>query len=155
MSYEKEEIFLPVAIKLREGFILVVGGGKTALQKIQSLLQFTRKIKVISTKILKEIEEFGVEFKKDAYNDRYLEDAILVYACTDDKKINQKIAEDARIRGLMVCISDNPVESDFISPAIFRKDYMTVAVTSNARDVKRSIAWRDRIKELDKEEGLP
>jgi siroheme synthase (precorrin-2 oxidase/ferrochelatase) len=37
---------------------------------------------------------------------------------------------------------------DFVSPAIFRQDHVTIAVGSDAREVKRSIRIRNRIMDL-------
>jgi precorrin-2 dehydrogenase / sirohydrochlorin ferrochelatase len=71
-----------------------------------------------------------------------------VFACTGDGDLNRRVVSDARRLGILVGAADDPEYCDFISPAIFRKGYMSVAVSSNARNVKKSIAWRDRIEEL-------
>jgi precorrin-2 dehydrogenase/sirohydrochlorin ferrochelatase len=47
-----------------------------------------------------------------------------------------------------VNVVDDPELCDFISPAIFKQDYMTVAVNSYGVNVKKTIAWRDKIKKL-------
>ena len=50
--------------------------------------------------------------------------------------------------GKLINVVDNPVQSDFVSPAIFKKDKMTVAVGSNAQNVIESIELRNNIKEF-------
>jgi siroheme synthase (precorrin-2 oxidase/ferrochelatase) len=47
-----------------------------------------------------------------------------------------------------VNVVDNPALSSFISPAVFCREGMTVAVSSHGRDVKKAVKWRDRIGEL-------
>jgi precorrin-2 dehydrogenase/sirohydrochlorin ferrochelatase len=77
-----------------------------------------------------------------------LENASLVYACTNDPDINQQIRIDARLRHILVNVADNPVSGDFISPALCRHKELTVAVSSNGLDVNKAIYWRNRIKTL-------
>ncbi|MBF4212938.1 bifunctional precorrin-2 dehydrogenase/sirohydrochlorin ferrochelatase, partial [Pseudomonas donghuensis] len=51
-------------------------------------------------------------------------------------------------RHILTSVCDDPAQCDFISPAIYRNDNLTIAVGSDSRDVKRSIRVRNRIKEL-------
>jgi precorrin-2 dehydrogenase/sirohydrochlorin ferrochelatase len=43
---------------------------------------------------------------------------------------------------------DNRELSGFISPAIIKKGAMTVAVSSNGQNVKKSVEWRNRLREF-------
>ncbi|NTU54315.1 MAG: bifunctional precorrin-2 dehydrogenase/sirohydrochlorin ferrochelatase, partial [Chlorobiaceae bacterium] len=37
---------------------------------------------------------------------------------------------------------------NFISPAIIKKDEMTIAVSSNGQNVKKSVEWRNRLRDM-------
>ena len=48
----------------------------------------------------------------------------------------------------MVNVVDNRELSDFISPALFKQDEMTVAISSNGQNVKKAVEWRNSIKAI-------
>jgi siroheme synthase-like protein len=138
--------FMPVAINIRNRKILLVGGGKVALHKIPSLRQYHADIQVIAIKVCQEIRDLGISFREKAYDREDLGSAFLVYACTNIMPLNEKIYNDCQERGILVNVVDNPILCDFVSPAIYKKDYLSIAVSSNARDVYKSIEIRNKIK---------
>ncbi len=71
-----------------------------------------------------------------------------MYACTQNSTVNQQILKDAREAGILINVVDNPSLSDFISPAVYKAGNMTVSVSSGGTNLKQTIAWRDRIKEI-------
>ncbi|OHB69224.1 MAG: hypothetical protein A2W23_07980 [Planctomycetes bacterium RBG_16_43_13] len=138
--------FLPICINITGKKILIVGGGRTALQKLKTLIKYTDDITVCAPEICDEIISMGIECRKREYHTKILNGVSLVFACTNNETANKRILIDARKNGLLVNISDNPTMSDFVSPAIYEKGNMSVAVSSNAENVKKSIQWRDAIK---------
>ncbi|QQS51277.1 MAG: bifunctional precorrin-2 dehydrogenase/sirohydrochlorin ferrochelatase [Bacteroidota bacterium] len=147
MKYaEKEMNFLPISLNISHKLIVIVGGGRVAYHKIKLLLPFTNHIKVIAREVCQELRDLHIPFIEKDYIDSDLEDAFLVYACTNIKNLNEQVYHDAHKLGILVNVVDNPPLCDFVSPAIYKKDHMTVAVGSNARDVYASIRWRDRIR---------
>ena len=58
------------------------------------------------------------------YEEGVLEGARVVYACTDDRNINRKIAADAKRRNILACVADDPEFCDFIPAAIYKKDFI-------------------------------
>lgn len=140
-------IYLPICFEISKKNILIVGSGKVALQKIIILENFTSNITVVAPHISKEIKSRGITFIENEFSREMLNGFSLVYACTEDKKLNKQIKDDAQKLNILVNIVDNPELSDFISPAIFKQNSMTVAVSSNGQNVKKAIAWRNRIKD--------
>ncbi len=147
--------FLPVCLKIENSRILVVGGGHVAEQKVRNLLPYTSAITVVAPRVLPEIVAAGVTVRLETYRESLLEGFRLVYACTDARDLNRSIRNDAHRRGILVCCADDPDACDFVSPAIHRRDAISVAVSSDATDVKRAVAWRDAIRRLDEEGRLP
>ncbi len=141
-------IFLPICINITDKKILIVGGGKTAAHKLKTLLKFTNNIAALAPEISDEIKKSAIEIIEKTYSENFLNDFYLIYACTDNSKLNLQIKSDANKLGKLVNICDSPANCDFTSPAIFKQQNMSVAVSSNARDVKKSIKWRDEIKKL-------
>ncbi len=137
--------FLPVSINIADKKILLIGGGRVALEKLNSLRRFTCRITIVSRVVDKKILDYPCRIILKSYEKSDLEGFYLVYACTDNPQVNRKIKNDCEDKGTLVNVVDNPASCRFISPAIYKKENMTVAVSSNGEDVKRSIRWRNRI----------
>ncbi|MDR1602362.1 MAG: bifunctional precorrin-2 dehydrogenase/sirohydrochlorin ferrochelatase [Tannerella sp.] len=145
--------FMPVSLRIAGRRLLVVGGGRTALHKTALLTRFTHGITVISPQFHEDFSLLPCRTVRKTYCADDLEGFFLVYACTDDGELNALIRRDAAQRGIPASVCDSPALCDFISPAIYKHENITVAVSSDARDVRRSIRIRDRIRQLI-EEGL-
>lgn len=146
------KVFLPVNVRIDDKKILFVGGGNIAMHKIQTVEQYTRNITVIAPEIHDELRGKGFELVCKEYEERDLDGFFLVYAATDSIEVNRRIKKDAAARGIMVNVVDNRELSDFISPAIFKEEEMTVAISSNGQNVKKAVAWRNRIREMFRDE---
>jgi precorrin-2 dehydrogenase/sirohydrochlorin ferrochelatase len=140
-------VFLPISINITDKKILLIGGGRIALHKIGFLEQFTNNISIVALEVIDEIKEKGYQFTEKPYEKSDLRGAFLIYACTNLTYLNLKVKADAQDLGILVNLVDNPSFCDFVSPAIYKHDNMTVAVGSNGQDVYRSVAMRNKIKE--------
>lgn len=140
--------FMPISINVKDKKVLLIGGGKVALHKIDSLMQYANQIEIVALNVADELKAKGVKYTEKAYEPSDLTGSILVYACTNIPELNAKIKADAAQLNILVNVVDNPAECDFVSPALYRKGYVSVAVTSNARNVYKSIEVRNKIKEL-------
>lgn len=140
--------FLPISINITDKKILLIGGGRIASHKIGFLEQFTSNIEVVALEVIDIIKHKGYPYKEKAYEKSDLEGAFLVYACTNIMELNQRVKADAESLGILTNVVDNPKLCDFVSPAIYKHDHITISVGSNAQEVYRSIAVRNKIKEL-------
>jgi siroheme synthase-like protein len=140
--------FLPVCLNIRKSRILVVGGGRMALHKLQPLLLYTRRITLCSPKVEEKLRSLRLKILEVPFTADLLDDFDLVYACTEDRRLNRRIGREARKRRILVNVADDPEVCDFVSPAVFKKGRMTVAVSSDATKVKKAIDWRNQIRQL-------
>jgi precorrin-2 dehydrogenase / sirohydrochlorin ferrochelatase len=140
--------FMPIAINIRNQRILLIGGGHVALHKIASLQQYRAELHVLAVNVCEEIKNQPIWYTEKPYERNDLSGALLVYACTNIKSLNEMIYRDCQELGILVNVVDNPLLCDFVSPAIYKKDYLSVAVSSNAMDVYKSIEVRDKIKTI-------
>lgn len=140
--------FLPIAVNLENKKILVAGGGRVAAHKIKTISLYTDRIFIVAPEVSGELmnRNYTVELKK--YEKSDLEDVFIVYACTNDPLVNGLIAADAGEMGILVNVCDKPKLSSFVSPAVYKKNHMSVAVSSNGLDVHKSIVWRNLIREV-------
>jgi siroheme synthase-like protein len=148
MKYaDRNMMFLPISLNISNKEILVIEGGKVACHKIKLLLPYSKNIRVVAISVCEEIRNLKIPYTEKEYHHTDLKDAFLVYACTDIKELNQRVYDDAHNLRILVNVVDNSPMCDFVSPAIYKKDHMAIAVGSNAQDVYVSIKWRDAIKD--------
>ena len=140
--------YLPITIKIVSANILIVGGGKVATHKAQILARFTTHATVVASEITEELKPLPFHIKDKTLEAADLDGVQLLFVCTGDHELNHQIKELAAERHILTSVCDDPAQCDFISPAIYRNDNLTIAVGSDSRDVKRSIRVRNRIKEL-------
>jgi len=140
--------FMPIAIDVADKKVLLIGGGKVAQHKIDSLKNYANNIVIIGKTVDEGIKNSGYKYIEKEYEAADLEGSTLIYACTNIRELNQQIKKDAELLGKLVNVLDKPDECDFVSPAIYQKDYISIAVSSNGQNVYKSIAVRNRIREL-------
>ena len=82
--------YFPVFIDLSERKIVVAGGGRIALRRIRTLLQFTEMVTLVSPEALPELEALAEEGRivwiREAYRRELILDADMVLACTDNPR---------------------------------------------------------------------
>lgn len=140
--------YLPVFLDLYKKKILVVGGGNIAYQKLSNIKKFNCNVTVIAPFILEKVKNIADSYIIREIQLQDLDAFFLVYACTDNLTVNKAVSDGCKAKGILVCVADNPLLCDFISPAVYKKDNMVVSISSGGKDVRKSIAWRDRIKTI-------
>lgn len=103
---------------------------------------------MVAPEITDELKALPFQTKEKAFEPSDLDGVQLLFVCTGDHELNHQIKQLAAERHILTSVCDDPAQCDFISPAIYRNDNLTIAVGSDSRDVKRSIRVRNRIKEL-------
>lgn len=121
------------AIDLDDKNCVVFGYGNVAKRRIEKLLSEGAYVNIISPDIENKFENH-TNFIKDSYNKKYLNGNFLVFAATDNEKINQKISEDAENMKILHC-SVNASNHDFIYefsiPSMRKNDSVELAVSTN------------------------
>jgi len=114
-----------VDLNLQGKKIIVIGGGNEAQKRINSVIKQGCSITVISDSVNSQITKLSktkkiIIKKQKISNTKFLSEfkPDLVITTTNDKKINQKIINDAKKKKIIVYSSDNPDDSDFSNPAI-------------------------------------
>ena len=138
--------FLPININISGKRILIIGGGRVALHKATILSRFTNHAFVISPTFKEEFGQLPFSLMEKEYEPTDLNGAFMVYVCTENHDLNARIKYDAEQRHVLCSVCDNPSLCDFTSPAIHCDGDIMVAVSSNAKDVHRSMSIRDTIR---------
>jgi len=118
----------PIMLNLRGRRAVVVGGGPVGLRKARSLLDAGAKVTLVAKAIADQEDLAGLSVIRRKYSPEMLAGALLVFACTDDRAANARIASDARKAGAIVNAADQPDDCDFFLPACVRDGDVVVAI---------------------------
>jgi precorrin-2 dehydrogenase/sirohydrochlorin ferrochelatase len=141
---------------------VVVGGGEVANRKARKLLQARAKVVVISPEVKPELAGMAAEVHRRTYSEGDLEGAVLVFAATDVREVNAAVVREARERGILVNVADEPSGGDFALPSTLRRGQLQVAVSTGgasptlARRIRRKLEsvfgseWAGVVEELDR-----
>jgi len=131
---------------------IVIGGGKVAARKVEGLLAAGAKVQVISPVITLELQEWvdvgTIEHVPRCYQDSDLNDAFLVIAATDDPSVNQAVWNEAKRRGCLVNVVDDPMHSNFILPAVVQREDLSVAISTGGSSPALARRLREQIEQL-------
>lgn len=143
--------YYPIAIRLKDRITVVVGGGKVAERKVDSLLEAGGKVRLIAPDVtpgLTQLSESGrIELLRKRFSSRDLDSADFVVAATPDSAINKRIRAWAKKRKILINVVDKASLSDFISPAVLRAGKAIVAVYTDGKDPEFSRDLKNFLKE--------
>ena len=145
--------FFPVSIDLNNKNVLVIGAGKIALRKIETLLNYNCNINVITKEILEEkfleLEKNNKIkiFKNQEFEEKFLENIFLVIVATDNEILNKEISN--------LCISKNILVNNISSKddmnvrfmSIYEKDDIQIAISANGNP-KKAVEIKNKIKDI-------
>ncbi len=126
--------FLPLFHNLKRQTVLVVGGGEIALRKARLLSEAGAVLRVVAPEVeaqlVELVEQGGGRLLVRGYAPEDMNDCVLAIAATDDEALNERVSQDARVRGLPVNVVDSPQLCSVIFPAIVDRSPLVIAVSS-------------------------
>lgn len=153
----------PISLNISGKLCVVVGGGQVAERKVLSLLNAHAAVRLISPQLTERLAEVvseqsakkkavpaSVQWWKRGYQPGDLDQALLVFAATDNRQVQETVVQDAQQAGILVNVVDAPENCDFQVPALVRKGDLTIAVSTNGASPALAAQIRQ---ELDKRYG--
>lgn len=115
--------FFPLFIDINNKDVLVVGGGKIAARRVNTLLKFVAKVKVVAPEVCEDLRKLKENNRIEIISREYVSNDIngsdLVVTATNKREINYLVGEDAKGAGAFVSVADCKEESNFYFPAVF------------------------------------
>lgn len=131
------------------GRALVVGAGTVGRRKIARLRADGFATRVVDPALdLAWAEAEELEGIRAPFEPVHLRDTALVFACTNDRRINEWVGLEARARGLPVLVADAPEESSFFSVATLHHGELEIGVSTRGKNPAGAKAFRDQLKTL-------
>jgi siroheme synthase-like protein len=130
---------------------LVVGGGRVALRKVRALLAAGARIRLVAPTVSDELHalarrETNLTIETRRFQDDDVREVSLVFAATDHRATNARVARVARAQHRLVSVSDLPAEGSFSGMATHRSGDVVIGVSAGG--VPRAAARiRDAIAE--------
>lgn len=116
-------------ISFKNKKVVIVGGGKQALKKVQDFLKEEAEVKVITLYAIDAISQDIITLKP--YDKTDIEGAFLVFACTNDKKLNHQIVVDANMQNSLSASVHKDDEATY-HPLRFKEyNQMHLALSTN------------------------
>lgn len=149
-----EEIFrsrfsYPVFLDLDDVLVLVVGGGRIGARKAEGLSAAGARVRLVAAEVSDHVDRTALaEVRERPFDVTDLDDVRLVVTATGDHAVDQAISAAARSRGIWTNAADQPVDCEFILPAITRAGRVTGAVSTDGASPALARYLRDRISEI-------
>jgi siroheme synthase-like protein len=140
-----EKRYYMTCIDLTDRSVLVVGGGRVALEKVEGLLDCGARVTVVAPQIVPELESLPVELVRRGYRTEDLDGRFLVVAATSTTSVNRRVYREAEARALLCNVVDVPELCSFILPAVHREDPIAVAISTGGASPALAQRLRDEI----------
>ncbi len=129
---KQKKTHFPLFFDLFGKNILFVGGGNISKRRIKTLLNFGAVIRVVAPKIENEILQLlgNEQCENKSFEVKDLENTDIVFCTTNDKAINENIAEKCREKSILVNVCDNHNLCDFYFPALIESDEIIGGIIS-------------------------
>ncbi len=128
--------------------MLVVGAGKVALRKTRGLLEAGARVTVVAPRWAPEFVSLPVRLLRRRFRASDLRGVCLAFTATDDRRVNHRVAIEAKRRGIPVNVADAPGECDFLVPARVRSGHLQVAISTSGRSPRLAAELRRRIERV-------
>ncbi|HVZ21051.1 MAG TPA: bifunctional precorrin-2 dehydrogenase/sirohydrochlorin ferrochelatase [Vicinamibacterales bacterium] len=123
---------LPAFLKLESRRVLLVGGGRVAAGKLESLLAVGANVTVVAPQVRPELEQPGVTVHRRAFVDSDVDDAWWVVAAAPPA-VNREVLAAAEARRVFVNAVDDPAHATAFAGGVVRRRGVTIAVSTGGR----------------------
>lgn len=142
----------PLNLKLENEKCLVVGGGCVALRKVKSLISYGAKVYVVAKVIEDELMELEkqkmIRIKQRAFIKTDIKGKFLVFAATQDSKVNKAIYNICKKERILVNVADNPNLCSFIVPSVLQRGDFQISICSGGNAPGLSKKIREELEEI-------
>jgi siroheme synthase-like protein len=104
-------------------------------------------VTVVSPQWLPEFERLPVRLIRRRFRTSDVRGAFLVFTATDDRAVNQSVAQAARRLGVPVNVADSRAECDFLVPARINHGVVQIAVSTGGTDPRLSVQIKKAIQQ--------
>ncbi|MEL6890928.1 MAG: bifunctional precorrin-2 dehydrogenase/sirohydrochlorin ferrochelatase [Actinomycetota bacterium] len=139
----------PIVLDLEGVVVLVVGAGRIGARKAEGLAAGGARVRLVATDVSEHVDRAAIdEVRVKLFDDADLDGVRLVVTATGDVDVDHRVSTAARERGIWVNAADQPVDCDWILPAITRSGRVTGAISTDGASPALAGHLRDRVAEI-------
>ncbi len=148
---------LPLFLDLQDRTVLLVGGGATALAKLEALRPTGARVRAVALGFREDFppEDDHLVRRQGPFQGSDLDGVSLVISATDVPEVNAQVAAAARARGILVVAVDDPPSCDAYFASTLRRGPWTLALSTAGTFPGLAQALRRVLEELLPEDHLP
>jgi precorrin-2 dehydrogenase / sirohydrochlorin ferrochelatase len=125
----------PLFVDVEGRLCVAVGGGRVAEDRVRKLVDHGAVVRLVSPQLTPRLDDMVMsdlipELRRRTYEPSDLDGCLLAIAATDAPAVNQAVAIDARSRGVLCNVVDDPSLGDVIVPSLVRRGDLAVAITT-------------------------
>jgi uroporphyrin-III C-methyltransferase/precorrin-2 dehydrogenase/sirohydrochlorin ferrochelatase len=133
---------LPILLKNQS--ILLIGGGKVALQKAKVLTDNEVNFEIISSQCIDEINALTQKIRLKNFEIEDIGDFYIVIDATGDDGVSKMLLEYKKVHALLINVVDKPALCDFYFMALSKHRPLQIAVTSHGMSPTVAKFFRDK-----------
>jgi len=141
----------PMFVKLPGRRCLVVGGGKVAEGKAESLLTSGAAVVVVAPEVTDKIATWNREqrliWHARQFQPSDLDGSFLVIAATGAGAVNESVYREAEARGILCNTVDEPERCHFYYPAVVRRGRLQIAISTGGLSPALASRLRQELEE--------
>lgn len=139
----------PIFLDLEEVTVLVVGGGRIGARKADALVAAGARVRLVATEVSDAVDCGAMaDVREKSFDETDLDGVRLVVTATGDYDVDQSISVAARTRGIWTNAADQPVDCEWILPAVTRAGRVTGAISTDGASPALAGYLRDRLAEM-------
>ena len=142
----------PMFFNVEDRKCVVFGGGKVALRKIRTLVEFGARVVAVDSHCcpeLVEMQEKGlIEIDRGFFMEDLYSSAFMIICATDDEEFNREMVETCKRKKIPVNSATDGEASDFLFPAVTKRGDIEVGVSTSGEAPALSAEIRSMVDEL-------
>ncbi len=138
-SKDTNKLF-PIFLKLEELNVLVVGGGKVGLEKLNAIINNSpaTRVTIVAGNILEKIKKLAQKYpnillKEKNFEPADLNDKDIVIVAINDKTTSSYIRAIAKEKKVLANVADKPGLCDFYLSSVVQKGNLKIAISTNGK----------------------
>ena len=149
MNIKKKPSYYPILVDISGNPCLVIGGGRVAYRKVEALLLFNSDITVLSPRICRPMRKLEVKKKirviRQYYTKERLKNFKIIFCATDNPLVSKQVFLDCKKENILLNVADVPELCSFILPAVVKRGYLTVSVSTQgmapflAKEIRKKV----------------
>lgn len=144
--------YYPLFMNIKDKLVVVVGGGIVAYRKIKRLLDYQALVRIVSPRLITPlmllVDDQRCYWSLKEYSATDLQGARLVFACTDNEEVNNRVTLDAEAASCPVNVVNDPDKCSFIVPSVFKNGDLNIAVSTGGSSPLVARQIRMQLEEL-------